>query len=217
MVPEAWMSSSTKCLLLSLAILLSCSCAITAQGAQSNTGDYTAALPSVDTIKAQIKGTDPTDTLARQIAVFRSLRNYISNIAYTRSVKAPPTPSEQKALTAYGLAETQLTQSYTSTHTPDEVKAFNQLCGRYLFNDDLYNQYHRLMGKQAVDAMQSAEAKEAQSVQRMQQRMSAGNRPSAGNSAGTLGSGLPSAENAPKSAVASNSGAERSTIVRMPA
>src|SRR3569623_843700 len=122
------MSSSTKCLLLSLAIIFSCSRAMTAQGAQPNAGDYTAALPSVDTIKAQIKGTDPTDTLARQIAVFRSLRNYISNIAYARSVKAPPTPAEQKAIIAYGLAETQLTQSYTSTHTPDEVKAFNQLC-----------------------------------------------------------------------------------------
>src|SRR5215472_8559089 len=35
--------------------------------------DYTAALPSVEKVKAQLKGTDPTDTFARQVAVFTYL------------------------------------------------------------------------------------------------------------------------------------------------
>jgi hypothetical protein len=32
-------------------------------------GDYTAALPSIEKVKAQLKGTDPIDTVARQVAV----------------------------------------------------------------------------------------------------------------------------------------------------
>ncbi|HEY6118993.1 MAG TPA: hypothetical protein VIV66_03490, partial [Pyrinomonadaceae bacterium] len=37
--------------------------------AQATGSDYTNDLPSVERVKAEIKGSDPTDTLARQVAV----------------------------------------------------------------------------------------------------------------------------------------------------
>ena len=35
--------------------------------------DYTAALPSVEKVKTQLRGDNPTDTLARHVAVFTYL------------------------------------------------------------------------------------------------------------------------------------------------
>jgi len=42
--------------------------------------NYTADMPSVDRVKAEIKGSDTTDTLARQVAVFTYLSTYIQRI-----------------------------------------------------------------------------------------------------------------------------------------
>src|ERR1700753_632915 len=94
-------------------------------------GDYTAALPSVEKVKAQLKGPDPTDTIARQVAVFTYLQTYIARIKDTRKYGSPYTPSEQKLLGDYSLAGYQLSQNFTKTHTPAEVKAFLQLEGKY--------------------------------------------------------------------------------------
>ena len=41
--------------------------------AQANNTSYTSDMPSVERVKAEIKGSDPTDTLARQVAVFTYL------------------------------------------------------------------------------------------------------------------------------------------------
>ena len=73
------------------ALLLLCNVALSgarqiemlAQGPPAS-GDYTAALPSVEKVKAQLKGTDPTDTIARQVAVFTYLQTYISRIKDAR-------------------------------------------------------------------------------------------------------------------------------------
>ena len=48
--------------------------------AQTPGSDYTNDLPSVDRVKAEIKGSDATDTLARQVAVFTYLSEYIKRI-----------------------------------------------------------------------------------------------------------------------------------------
>lgn len=191
--------STAKYLLLSIAVLFAVPFATVTAMSQPGSGDYTTALPSVQQIESEIKGSDPTDTLARQIAVLRRLQTYVFNIAYARSVKAPPTPGEQRAIAAYKLAETQLTEGYAKAHTPDEVVVFNRLCARYVFNQDLYNDYHRLIGKQAVDANQAAEMKEHQSAARMQEQMrAAGRRPSSRDSSSMFGGASSVMENDPQ-------------------
>ena len=56
---------------------------------QANNTSYTSDMPSVDRVKAEIKGSDPTDTLARQVAVYTYLSAYIQRIKYNRSYSGP--------------------------------------------------------------------------------------------------------------------------------
>src|SRR5437868_12460886 len=55
--------------------------------AQAASADYTNDLPSVERVKAEIKGSDATDTLARQVAIFTYLPAYIARINYNRPVR----------------------------------------------------------------------------------------------------------------------------------
>ena len=96
----------------------------------STSGDYTAALPSVEKVKAQIKGTDPTDTTARQVAVFTYLQTYITRIRDARKYNGPFTSGEEKLMKDYAVAGYQLSQDFTKSHSPEEVKAFQQLEGK---------------------------------------------------------------------------------------
>src|SRR6266498_2721225 len=64
--------------------------------AQATSSDYTNDLPSVERVKAEIKGSDPTDTLARQVAVFTYLQAYIDRIKTNRNARGTFTPGEQK-------------------------------------------------------------------------------------------------------------------------
>ena len=57
-------------ILLAAILCLTCSSVL----AQTASADYTNDLPSVERVKAEIKGSDPTDTLARQVAVFTSIQ-----------------------------------------------------------------------------------------------------------------------------------------------
>src|SRR5438876_7374251 len=86
--------------------------------AQTPSSDYTNDLPSVDRVKAEIKGSDPTDTLARQVAVFTYLRSYIERIKYNRTVRGDYTPGEARMRGAYSLAAYQMSQEYAKSHTP---------------------------------------------------------------------------------------------------
>src|SRR6201996_2802026 len=81
-------------------------------------GDYTASLPSVEKVKSQLKGTDPTDTVARQVAVFTYLQTYISRIKDNRKYGGPFTSGEQKLMGDYSLAAYQLSQDFAKTHSP---------------------------------------------------------------------------------------------------
>ncbi|HKO19843.1 MAG TPA: hypothetical protein VJU82_13240, partial [Acidobacteriaceae bacterium] len=83
------------------------------------------------------------------------------------------TPGEQRTFQMYGMAEAQIVQEYTRSHTPDEVAAFNKLCGRYLSNHDLYDEYHRLIGQQGLDAAQDAADKTHREAEEIQQRHAA--------------------------------------------
>ncbi len=92
-------------------------CGVAFAQAPSASGDYTAALPSVEKVKAQLKGTDATDTVARQVAVFTYLQTYISRIRDARKYDGPFTPGEKKLMGDYARAAYQLSQdSQKPTH-----------------------------------------------------------------------------------------------------
>ena len=127
--------------------------------AQAASSDYTVDLPSVDRVKAEIKGSDPTDTLARQVAVFTYLSAYIQRIKYNRTVTGPYTAGETRVMTAYAQAAYQISQDYAKSHTAAEAKAFEQLHGRYEMDSAFYDDWSkRLIGKQSAAAYKGAEA-----------------------------------------------------------
>lgn len=159
------------CVNLLLPVLI---CGVAFAQAPPASGDYTAALPSVEKVKAQLKGTDATDTVARQVAVFTYLQTYISRIKDARKYGGPFTPGEQKLMGDYSLAAYQLSQEFSKTHSPEEVKAFQQLEGRYEINNAL-GWIKQLQGQQAADTYRGSEASLAQSYKehedRLQQQM----------------------------------------------
>src|SRR6266568_4733156 len=127
--------------------------------AQAASSDYTNDLPSVDRVKAEIKGSDPTDTLARQLAVFTYLQSYIDRIKYNRTVRGNFTPGETRARAAYSLAAYHMSHDYAKTHTPAEAAAFERLHGQYEMNGKFYDDWSkRLIGPQTAAAYKGAEA-----------------------------------------------------------
>jgi hypothetical protein len=148
------------------AIGLMCSTAAQPKTATASS-DYTNDLPSVDRVKAEIKGSDPTDTLARQVAVFTYLVSYIDRIKYNRTVQGSFTPGEQKMMGAYRLAAYQMSQEYAKAHTPAEATAFERLHGQYEMNSVFYKDWSkRLIGPQSAAAYKGAEASLAASGQK---------------------------------------------------
>ncbi len=138
--------------------------------AQAAGSDYTKDLPSVERVKTGIKGTDESDTLARQAAVFNYLFNYIQTIKYNRTVSGPYTPGETRMRNAYELAAYQIEQDYKKNHTAPEVKAWSSLEGRYEINDAL-GWVHQLSGAQANAAYSNAQAGLTQSYKQHEDQM----------------------------------------------
>ncbi len=138
--------------------------------APAASGDYTTALPSVEKVKAQLKGSDPTDTIARQVAVFTYLQTYITRIKDTRKYNGPFTPGELKLMTDYAKAGYELSQGYSKTHSPEEVKNFDQVVGKYeIFN--ALDWIKQLEGQQAADTYRGAEASLADSYKRHEENL----------------------------------------------
>jgi hypothetical protein len=133
-------------------------CMLFAARAQAPNPNYTDDLPSVDRVKAEIKGSDATDSLARQAAIFNYLVVYIDRIKSNRSYSGPFTPGEQKMFDAYRLAAYQISQNFAKTHSPAEAAEFERLHGRYEMDSAFYQDWSkRLIGKQAATAYKSAE------------------------------------------------------------
>jgi hypothetical protein len=140
-----------------IATVLVCTILSTSALAQPAGPNYTADMPSVERVKAEIKGSDANDTLARQVAVFVYLSAYIQRIKYNRTVRGPYTPEEQKAMGAYDLASYQISQDYAKSHTPAEAQAFERLHGQYEMNGEFQKDWtKRLMGPQSTAAYKSA-------------------------------------------------------------
>jgi hypothetical protein len=180
-------------ILFSALLCLSC-CHLLAQAPNSN---YTADMPSVDRVKAEIKGSDSTDTLARQVAVFNYLQQYIQRIKYNRTVRGAYTPEEQKLLSAYSLASYQISQDYAKTHTPEQTKAFETRHNQYEMDSAFYQDWSkRLIGPQSAAAYRSMEVEGAQ---RQQAHNDAINRQNKEAAAATASGGTSSLSNDPTS------------------
>lgn len=142
-----------------LAALLCLLCSSILVLAQATSSDYTNDLPSVERVKAEIKGSDPTDTLARQVGVFTYLQTYIDRIKSNRSQRGSFTPGESKMWNAYRNAAYEISQEYAKTHTPAEAQTFERLHGYYTLNGPFYDDWSkRLIGPQSAAAYKNAEA-----------------------------------------------------------
>jgi hypothetical protein len=152
-----------------LSALLCLLCAGVFLCAQAASADYTNDLPSVERVKAEIKGKDPTDTLARQAAVFTYLQSYISRIKTNRTVRGDYTAGEKKMLALYAAAAYQVSQDYAKAHTAAEAAAFERLHGNYEMDAAFYDDWSkRLIGPQTAAAYTGAEAGLAASGERFQ-------------------------------------------------
>jgi hypothetical protein len=125
-----------------------------AQGAGANN---LADMPSVDRVKNEIKGSDPVDTMARQVAVFTYLQQFVERIKYNRTVRGPYTAEEGNLLAAYSLASYQITQAYAKSHSPAEASAFDRLHWKYE-SGEASDWAAQLMGKQSTAAYKGAQS-----------------------------------------------------------
>src|SRR5260370_41288156 len=115
--------------------------------AQTAKLNYTNDSPSVERVKAEIKGSDPTDTLARQVGVFAYLSAEIQRIKLNRDYTGAYTPDEARLVGAYNLAAYQIVQDYNKSHTPAEVQAFDRLQFNYTLDRDFRAEWtKRLIG-----------------------------------------------------------------------
>jgi hypothetical protein len=103
---------------------------------------YLSGMPSIEKVKREIQGQDPTDTLARQVAVFNEMPLVTQRFLIADRHRHDVTPDEQKVCGQYLLAAQQLEESYKKTHTAAEAQEFFRLHGRYeedaLFFRDMF-------------------------------------------------------------------------------
>src|SRR5579863_3151572 len=148
-----------------ISFLLACFCCALAprqtlaQPGMPTGANYTDDMPSVAKVQSVIQGSDPSDTAARQVTVFDYLVTYIDRVHTNTNVRAPFTPGEAKLIGDYRGASAQITQDFTKSHTAAEVKTFNQLQGKYLFDESFMSAWPKLLiGSHASAAIQNANA-----------------------------------------------------------
>lgn len=179
-----------RCALIAVLLELISFQALLAQGTDPG---YLVEMPSADKVKSVIKGKDPDDTMARQVAVFTYLPEIIQNTRDPkRPIRAGNTPDEVKILNAYRLTAYQITQDYAKSHTPDQVKQFQGLHGRYEMDEQFYNEwFNALFSPEFRDAYHKGVAAMMQRYQaHVQQETRQNSMPSqpapSGGSAGAL-------------------------------
>jgi hypothetical protein len=92
---------------------------------------YLNSLPSAETVKKLIQGSDSTDTLERQVAVFNLLKARIQHHIAADRTRYRATPDEDKVTYAYSYAAWELEEGYKKTHTKEEADAFFRRHGQY--------------------------------------------------------------------------------------
>ena len=92
---------------------------------------YVAGMPSPDVVRQKIQGSSAVDTLARQVAVLNRLPRLIERMRMAPERGYNLTPDELQAANAYNLTSYQMSQAYMKSATPEAVKTFEQMVGRY--------------------------------------------------------------------------------------
>jgi hypothetical protein len=116
---------------------------------------YLAGMPTVDQVKSTIQGSDPTDTLARQVAACNILVQLIEVMGEAPARQyGDATPAETNLASSYSAAAYQITQDYGKTHTADELKAFNTLHAKYeLLDNSVHDEiFQKLLTSAFLDA-----------------------------------------------------------------
>ena len=116
---------------------------------------YLAGMPSPDKVKQTIQGSDPNDTVARQVAVFNLLPLLIQQMGLAPGRRfGDTTPQEQAYLNQWATAGYQVTQDFSKSHTPAEVTAFATAHNKYesdgAFFQDMLN---KLVSTQTLAAL----------------------------------------------------------------
>lgn len=107
---------------------------------QAFSGSYVREMPPVDRVKREIQGSDPTDTLARQMAVFSMLEQLVYRLMGPYRDRNTLKPEETQAIRAYYTAASEISQSFAKSHSPDEVKALNEMRSRFATNPALFQE-----------------------------------------------------------------------------
>ncbi|HYL75155.1 MAG TPA: hypothetical protein VEU96_13175 [Bryobacteraceae bacterium] len=167
---------------------------------QAFSGSYVREMPSVDRVKREIQGSNPTDTLARQMAVLSMLEQFIYRLMGPYRDRNTLKPEETQAIRAYYTAASEISQSFAKSHSPDEVKALNELRSRLSTNPALFQEVFEKLLTPAIreeyakaNAAFEAKSKEAiaaarreAEAQKMQQAAGPGGSPFIRNDPGTL-------------------------------
>ncbi len=94
---------------------------------------YLNGLPSVEKVKRDIHGATRAEAAARQLAILEYLPSIIINMQVVPSRPyGSATPDENRISALYIQAAGDLEKSFKQSATPDELKEFNQLRGKYL-------------------------------------------------------------------------------------
>lgn len=80
--------------------------------AQATNPPYLSQFPSVDKVKAELKGSDALDTAAKQMGAFWQLREIIETLGRPRILRSP-TPDENRLMGQYSML---ITKSCCSTN-----------------------------------------------------------------------------------------------------
>jgi hypothetical protein len=175
-------------------------CPVKAAESQAFTSLYVREMPPVDRVKRQIQGSNPTDTVARQLAVLNMLEQMIYRMLGPFRDRNTLTPEEKQVIAAYGAGASETSQSFAKSHSPDEAKALNQLKARYatdatlsqevfdgLFSPAIRAEYAKVNA--AFEAQRLAAvtaARREAEAQKMQQAKAPGSSPFVRNDPGTL-------------------------------
>ena len=111
---------------------------------------YVAGMPSPDVVRQKIQGSNAADTLARQVAVLNRLPRLIERMRMAPERGYNLTPDEQQAANAYNLTSYQMSQAYMKSATPEAVKTFQEMVGRYEGDPALNDQMMGLLSPAAI-------------------------------------------------------------------
>jgi hypothetical protein len=112
---------------------------------------YLNGMPSIDKVKREIQGKDPTDTLARQVAVFNKLPLVTQRFLIADRHRYDATPDEQKVCGQYLLAAQELEDNYKKTHTPAEAKVFYGIHNDYEEDATFFREMFKLFSPAFMD------------------------------------------------------------------